>query len=98
MNDYVSIGNQTALDFTLACWIRTTQVFPTVTNTYDGTGIRWSDTYATAKDFILGGTRSAAGVNRLSFFTGSPDTTLSGTVAINTGQWVHIAATRNGTT
>ena len=31
VNDYVSIGNQTALDFTLACWIRTTQVFPTVT-------------------------------------------------------------------
>lgn len=98
VNDYVSIGNQTALDFTLACWIRTTQVFPTVTNTYDGTGILWSDVAYSASDFILGATRSATGVNRLSFFTGNPDTTLSGTVAINTGQWVHLAATRNGTT
>ena len=63
-----------------------------------GTGILWSDAYFAAKDFILGGTRSGTGVNRLSFFTGNPDTTLSGTVAINTGQWVHLAATRNGTT
>nr|MDH4444731.1 PQQ-dependent sugar dehydrogenase [Akkermansiaceae bacterium] len=97
-DDYVSIANQTASDFTLSCWIRSTQEFPTTTQTYAGTGIIWSDVGGADADFILGATRSETGVNRLSFFTGISDTAVNGTVPINTGEWVHIAATRNGTT
>jgi mono/diheme cytochrome c family protein len=96
-NEYAAIGNVTASDFTLACWIRTTQVFPQATPTYLGTGILWSDVGGAGADFILGATRGSAGVNRLSFFTGPTETTLNGNIAINTGAWVHIAATRNGT-
>jgi mono/diheme cytochrome c family protein len=102
VDEYVAIGNVTTLDFTLACWIRTTQVFPQATPTYGGAGILWSDIGGDAQDFILGANRSGTtGVNRLSFFTGSSaaaGVTLNGTIAINTGDWVHIAATRNGTT
>ncbi|MCX8495185.1 MAG: PQQ-dependent sugar dehydrogenase [Akkermansiaceae bacterium] len=97
-DDYVSIANQTASDFTLSCWIRSTQKFPTTTQTYGGTGIIWSDVGGGAADFILGATRSETGVNRLSFFTGILEMSVNGTVPINTGKWVHIAATRNGTT
>jgi hypothetical protein len=61
-----------------------------------GTGIIWSDVGGVAADFILGGTRSAGGVNRLSFFTGVIDLSLGGTQEISTGQWMHLAVTRDG--
>ena len=74
--------------------MKSTQVFPQTGNTYEGTGIFWSDISGTHNDFILGGTRSAAGVNRLSFFTGNPDNSLNGTKDISTGKWTHLAAVR----
>ena len=98
INDYVGINNIVSSNFTIACWLRTTQVFQTVDPTYQGTGIIWSDVGGTANDFILGGTRSAGGINRLSFFTGNPDTSLNGVTPINTGNWIHVAATRNAST
>lgn len=94
-NDYVRINNGLPASFTISCWIKTTQVFQQVTPTYDGTGIIWSDVGGGANDFVLGGTRSAGGVNRLSFFIGSGNVTTTGTLPINSGQWTHIAATRN---
>lgn len=97
INDFVEINNVVGTNFTLACWIRTTQVFQAVTPTYQGTGIIWSDVGGAANDFILGATRSAGGVNRLSFFAGNPETTVSGVTPINTGSWTHIAVTRSGT-
>jgi uncharacterized repeat protein (TIGR03806 family) len=96
-NDYVNINNVVTTNFTIACWIKTTQVFPQVTPTYQGTGILWSDVGGGANDFILGGTRSTGGTNRLSFFAGNPDVTVSGSTPINTGNWTHIAVTRSGT-
>lgn len=96
VNDYVGISNHLGTDFTITCWVKTSQVFPTATPTYLGTGIIWSDVGGGAADFIMGGTRSGSGVNRLSFFVGGSETTLSGTQEISTGQWVHLAVTRNG--
>jgi uncharacterized repeat protein (TIGR03806 family) len=96
MNDYVRINNHLGASFTISCWIKTTQIFQQVTPTYEGTGIIWSDVGGGANDFVLGGTRSAGGVNRLSFFVGSGNFTTTGTLPINSGQWTHIAATRNG--
>jgi len=96
-NDYVRINNHLGATFTISCWIKTTQVFQQVTPTYDGTGIIWSDVGGSANDFLLGGTRNAGGTNRMSFFVGSGNVTTSGTRPINTGQWVHLAVTRNAT-
>lgn len=96
MDDYVRISNGLPASFTISCWIKTTQIFQQVTPTYDGTAIIWSDVGGGANDFVLGGTRSAGGVNRLSFFIGSGNVTTTGTLPINSGQWTHIAATRNG--
>jgi uncharacterized repeat protein (TIGR03806 family) len=96
-NDFVNINNVVGTNFTIACWIKTTQVFPQVTPTYQGTGIIWSDVGGAANDFILGATRSSGGTNRLSFFAGNPDSTVSGVTPINSGNWTHIAVTRSGT-
>ncbi len=95
INNFVSLSNAAGGDFTLSCWVKTTQAFPVSDNTYEGNGIIWSDVGGGANDFILGGTRSAGGVDRLSFFTGNPDVSLNGTTGISSGQWVHLAATRN---
>jgi len=96
-NDYVGINNIVSSNFTIACWLNTTQVFQQVDPTYAGTGIIWSDVGGAANDFILGGTRSAGGTNRISFFTGNPETVVSGVTPINTGNWVHVAVTRSAT-
>ena len=96
VNRYVGISNHLGTNFTIMCWVKTSQIFQTVDPTYLGTGIIWSDVPGGALDFILGGTRSAGGVNRLSFFVGGFETTVSGTQEISTGQWVHLAVTRDG--
>ena len=98
VNNYVQASNNLGTNFTLMCWVKSTQTFQTADPTYFGTGIIWSDVGGNAADFILGGTRSAGGVNRLSFFVGGTETTLSGTQEISTGQWMHLAVTRDGVT
>jgi hypothetical protein len=97
VDDFVRINNHLGATFTISCWIKSTQSFQQVTPTYDGTGIIWSDVGGGANDFVLGGTRSAGGVDRLSFFVGSGNLTTSGTQEITSGQWTHLAVTRNGT-
>ncbi len=96
VNNYVQISNNLGTNFTITCWVKTSQTFQTVDPTYLGTGIIWSDIPGAAADFILGGTRSAGGVNRLSFFVGGSETSLGGTQEISTGQWMHLAVTRDG--
>ena len=96
VNNYVQIINHLGASFTMLCWIKTAQAFPQADPTYDGTGIIWSDVGGPANDFVFGGTRSAGGVNRLSVYVGSGDTTISGTQQISTGQWTHLAVTRDG--
>jgi hypothetical protein len=96
VGSYVQISNHLAASFTIACWVKTSQIFPQVDPTYQGTGIIWSDVGGAANDFILGSTRSAGGVNRLSFFVGGSETSLSGTQEISTGQWTHLAVARDG--
>jgi hypothetical protein len=93
---YVQISNHLGANFTIACWVKTSQAFQQVDPTYLGTGIIWSDVPGGAADFILGGTRSAAGTNRLSFFVGGFETSLNGQKEISTGQWTHLAVTRDG--
>src|SRR5258708_20411517 len=93
---YVQISNHLGANFSIACWVKTSQIFQQVDPTYLGTGIIWSDVPGAASDFILGGTGSPSGVNRLSFFVGGFETTASGSQEISTGQWTHLAVTRAG--
>jgi hypothetical protein len=97
VNDYLRISNVLGGNFTISLWIKTTQQFPLATNTSGGAGIVWSDVNGTANDFILGATRNAAGLNRLSFQTGNPNVAINGVTDISSGQWVHIAAARRTT-
>jgi glucose/arabinose dehydrogenase len=97
-DDYVEISNHLGASFTIACWIKSTQAFPQTDPTYEGTGIIWADVGGAANDFIMGGTRSAGGVDRLSFFVGGSETSISGTQEISTGQWTHLAVTRDAVT
>ncbi|MDM3870888.1 LamG domain-containing protein [Porticoccus sp. W117] len=92
-NDYIEVNNTITGDFTITAWINTSQVFQNTQLTYLGTGIIWSDVSGSQNDFIVGATRQG-NTNRLSFFTGIPDTSINGTSNINTGDWVHIAVTR----
>ncbi|MDB6123106.1 MAG: Laminin sub domain 2 [Pedosphaera sp.] len=94
-DDYIEISNHLGASFTICCWIKTTQTFPQVDPTYAGTGIIWSDVGGPANDFIMGGTQSPSGINRLSFFVGGSETSISGMQEISTGQWIHLAVTRD---
>ena len=97
-NSYIAIGNNLGGDFTLSFWIKSTQVFPQTESTPAGTGLLWSDVGGNANDFVVGGTRNAAGTNRVSFFTGNPGSSLHGTREISNGKWTHLAVVRRQTT
>src|SRR5258708_29959082 len=40
---YVQISNHLGANFSIACWVKTSQIFQQVDPTYLGTGIIWSD-------------------------------------------------------
>jgi hypothetical protein len=78
--------------FTLEAWIQTTANSLTGTQAYQGNGLIWADVAGVANDYIF-----AILNNRLSFFTGNPDTSLNGTTMLNDGNWHHVVATRQVT-
>ena len=89
--DYVEIPRIVQDDFTLAAWIKTDTPGLNLGNQgYQGSGLIWSDVGGTANDFLL-----AVLGTKLSFFCGNPDTSVNSDKDIVTGQWVHVAATRN---
>ena len=89
--DYVEIPRIVQDDFTLAAWIKTDTPGLNLGNQgYQGSGLIWSDVGGTANDFLL-----AVLGTKLSFFCGNPDISVNSDTDIVTGQWVHVAATRN---
>jgi len=90
-NDYIALSNTTGVNFTLACWISTTATSLTGTQAWQGNGIIWSDVAGTFNDFVL-----AILNNQISFFTGNPDSSLNGSIILNTGAWFYITAVKNG--
>lgn len=98
-DDFLYVGNIIPDSFTVAAWIKTTDSGGGWGPAYSGHGIIWSDVGGGANDMI-----PMAVVNgNLAFGTGencpyySYDT-LTSTVPINTGQWVHVAVTRDEAT
>lgn len=94
----VTLANPVGGDFSFAFWMRTTQPFPLTNAPAQGISLIHADIAGNARDFIIGGTRSAGGVDRISFQTGTPNTVVHGTRPVNTGEWIHVAVSRRQTT
>jgi Concanavalin A-like lectin/glucanases superfamily len=89
---FASVTRVVQNDFTLEAWVKTSATSLTGVNFYEGNGLIYADIAGDANDFGLSILN-----NKLAFGTGQPDTTLAGATAINTGNWVHVAATRDAT-
>ncbi len=87
VDDQMRFPGSTMGAFTIEFWMRTTQTGQTGTQWYQGNGI---------VDSEVGGTQNDYGVsllgNKIAFGTGNPDVTITSTTAVNTGNWVHVAA------
>jgi sortase (surface protein transpeptidase) len=96
-DDHVRINRPVQNDFTIEYWMRTTQVGPQVTAWPGGIGIVDGEVGGVVDDY---GT-SLIG-DHVSFGVGVPskgtDSTLKSVTKVNTGRWVHVAATRKQAT
>jgi uncharacterized repeat protein (TIGR03806 family) len=93
VDDNLNLNNIATGDFTVALWIHTSEDFAAGSDALAATRILDAELAGTANDWLLAGGNDG-GVNRALFFTGNPDTTIAATSEISTGQWVHLAATR----
>ena len=92
VNSYVQITNRLDNDFTIVCWVKTTQTAGTG-QWYNGAGLVDGDSTGTANDFgtaLLGG--------KFAFGIGNPDTTIASATTINDGNWHQCIASRQQTT
>jgi hypothetical protein len=93
INSYINAKNTTTLDFTLECWINTTTSSLSGTSAYQGNPLMWAYTSSTTNGFALSVLN-----NKVAFFTGNPDVSITGSSTINTGNWVHVIVARSGNT
>jgi hypothetical protein len=89
VNDYAVIPNTISGDFTLEYWMRTTSTGSGGSGTqwYGGNGIVDAEVAGGANDW---GTTLTG--QYLAFGVGTPDVTIHSTSIVNTGNWVHVAA------
>ena len=94
LTQYVSITRPVSTDFTIAFFVKTTQISGTGTQWYNGKGLVDCEVAGTGNnDFGVAYVNS-----KLDFGVGNPDTTFESASTINGGTWKHVACTRNGTT
>jgi hypothetical protein len=91
-NGHVDTAQVLGNDFSIETWVKTTATSLSGTQAFQGNGLVWSDVGGVANDWILADLN-----NRAAFFTGNPDTTISGTTPLNDGNWHYIVATRDKT-
>ncbi len=92
-NDYVNLTRTIQDDFTIEFWMKTTQTGNSGSMWYSGMGLVDAEYPGGTNDFgvtLLG--------NKVAFGVGNPDYTIFSTSVVNTGNWVHVAATRNKAT
>lgn len=89
-NDAAIIPKSVTSDFTIEFWMKTTQTGGGSAGSqwYSGTGLVDAEVGGVTTDFGITMTG-----NRAAFGIGQPDVTITSTSAVNTGSWVHIAAT-----
>jgi len=76
--------------FTIEYWMKTTQSGPGGSQWYNGNGIVDAEVAGVTNDFgtsLLG--------DKLAFGVGNPDITIQSVTSVNTGNWIHVAATWN---
>ncbi len=86
--NYVQVTNSLADDFSLAFWVKTTQI--------GGSG-QWYQGRGLVDGYVAGNTNdfgTSLSGNYFAFGTGNPDTTIVSTTPINDGVWHHCVATR----
>ena len=86
---HVRVLSPVSNNFSIEFWMNTGVESLTGSQTYQGTGVVWSDVGGVANDWIVGYLNNVA-----SFFTGNPDDTINGTTPLNDGVWHHVVATR----
>jgi hypothetical protein len=89
LDDFVSTARTVATDFTLELWIYSKASSPTGSASYEGDGLLWSDVGGGANDFTM-----AILNDRLSFFAGDIETTVTSANVINDARWHHLVVTR----
>ena len=87
---YVRVPRTISTNFSIACWVKTSQAAYGGGQWYNGKGLIDGYVSPTANDF---GTAVVAG--KFAFGVGNPKTTLASTASINNGAWHHVAATRD---
>ncbi len=94
-NDYVTVPRSVSGDFTIEYWMKTTQTGPSggQFNWYNGIGLVDAEVGGVTRDF-----GTSLNGNKLCFGVGLPDVSIFSTSPVNTGNWVHVAATRSMST
>jgi len=89
-SQYVSINRPVSTDWTISFFVKTTQSSPTGSQWYNGNGMVDCEVAGVTDDFGISYLNS-----KVAFGVGNTDTTLQSTSTINSGDWVHVACTRN---
>lgn len=90
--NYATLTRPVQDDFTLEAWVKTSSSLTGVYH-YEGRGLIHGDVSGNANDF------GASILNsKFAFGVGNPDTTVQGGTTVTTGQWMHVAATRQRST
>ncbi|MFM1961928.1 MAG: hypothetical protein RLZZ172_773, partial [Bacteroidota bacterium] len=93
VNDRVKFNRSVQDDFTIEFWMKTTQTGRSAGQWYFGYGLVDAEVSSVKNDFgvtLVGG--------KVAFGVGNPDRTIFSTSLVNTGNWVHVAATRKKST
>jgi len=92
-NQYVSVSRPISDSWSIAFWVKTTQTSPTGAQWYLGNGLVDGEVGGITDDFGVSYLNS-----KVAFGVGNPDTTIQSVSTINSGNWVHVACTRDSLT
>jgi len=92
-NDYVNIPRSISGDFTMEYWMKTTQTTSGGPQWYHGIGVVDAEVGGVTNDF-----GTSLNGSKICFGTGNPDKTIFSVSNVNTGQWIHVAVTRQQST
>mgnify|MGYP002651373728 CR=1 FL=1 len=87
VDDHIVIPHMVSSDFTVECWIKTTMTGTSGSQWFAGSGIVDAEMPGETNDWGL-----TLNGNRISFGIGQPDRTIFSLSTVNTGAWVHVAA------
>jgi hypothetical protein len=88
VDDFIAIPNVVSSDFTVEYWMKTSATGSSGSQWYNGNGIIDAEVGGVTNDW---GTALLS--NKLAFGIGNPDITITSASNVNTGNWVHVAAT-----